>query len=58
MESLTKNGNRVKGNTGHQNVKPLEQTSFNTTEVIMPGIVEPEGFLVRTRVLNDLLWGR
>ena len=42
MESLTNNGN----------TKQLEQTSFNTTEVIMPGIVGPEGLLVRTRVLD------
>ena len=40
MESLTKN------------LKALEQSSFNTTEVIMPGIVEAEGLLVRTRVLD------
>ncbi|QRR04099.1 zinc-binding dehydrogenase [Dyadobacter sandarakinus] len=40
-------------NTGNlQNITNSEQTSFNTTEVIMPGIVEPEGFLVKTRVLN------
>lgn len=38
MESLTK-----KENT----------TNYNTTEVIMPGIVEPEGLLVKTRVLDD-----
>ena len=37
MESLTKN----------------QQTSFNTTEVIMPGIIEPEGLLLKTRVLNN-----
>jgi NADPH:quinone reductase-like Zn-dependent oxidoreductase len=54
MESLTKNENSITGNTAnHQDVKPLEQTSFNTTEVIMPGIVEPEGLLLRTRVLNN-----
>ncbi|MCF0063214.1 medium chain dehydrogenase/reductase family protein [Dyadobacter chenwenxiniae] len=54
MESLTENGNRITGNTvNHQNVQSLEQTRFNTTEVIMPGIVEPEGLLVKTRVLND-----
>lgn len=54
MESLTKNGNGIKGNTiNHQNVQVLEKTSFNTTEVIMPGIVEPEGLLVKTRVLNN-----
>jgi NADPH:quinone reductase-like Zn-dependent oxidoreductase len=41
MESLAKN------------IKHLEQISFNTTEVIMPGIVEPEGLLVRTRVLDN-----
>jgi NADPH:quinone reductase-like Zn-dependent oxidoreductase len=41
MESLVKN------------IKHLEQISFNTTEVIMPGIVEPEGLLVRTRVLDS-----
>ncbi|RZM09149.1 MAG: NADPH:quinone reductase, partial [Pedobacter sp.] len=38
MESLTKNGNSL---------------NFNTTEVIMPGIVEPEGLLVKTRVLDN-----
>ncbi|MCF0052669.1 medium chain dehydrogenase/reductase family protein [Dyadobacter sp. LJ53] len=54
MESPTKNGNGIKGNTvNHQNVQLLEQTSFNTTEVIMPGIVEPEGLLVKTRVLDN-----
>jgi NADPH:quinone reductase-like Zn-dependent oxidoreductase len=54
MESLTKKENSITINTeNHQNVKPLEQNSFNTTEVIMPGIVEPEGFVVRTRVLNN-----
>lgn len=54
MESLTKNGNGIKGNTkNHQNTEHLEQTSFNTTEVIMPGIVEPEGLFVSTRVLGN-----
>jgi NADPH:quinone reductase-like Zn-dependent oxidoreductase len=54
MESLTKNGNCVEDSTeSQQNVTPSEQISFNTTEVIMPGIVEPEGLLVRTRVLNQ-----
>jgi len=41
MESLTKD------------LKDLVQTSFNTTEVIMPGIVEAEGLVVSTRILND-----
>jgi len=54
MESLTKNVNSIKDNTeNHQNIKQLEQTSFNTTEVIMPGIVEPEGLLVRDRILDN-----
>jgi len=53
MESLTKNGNSVQDNTeNYQNVKHSEQTNFDTTEVIMPGIVEPEGLLVKTRVLD------
>lgn len=50
MESLTINENKINGN--HKNVEPLKQTSFNTTEVIMPGIVEPEGLIVKTRVLD------
>ncbi|MGY4537033.1 2-desacetyl-2-hydroxyethyl bacteriochlorophyllide A dehydrogenase [Mucilaginibacter sp. UYNi724] len=54
MKSLTKNKNSIEGNTtNHQIVNPLEQTSFNTTEVIMPGIVEPEGLIFRTRVLDN-----
>lgn len=54
MESLTKNGNSITGNTAHHQIfKPLEQTSFNTTEVIMPGIIEPEGLLLETRALNN-----
>ena len=54
MESLTKNQNSVIGNAGnHNDVKPLEQTSFNTTEVIMPGIVEPEGLLLKIRLLDN-----
>ncbi len=54
MESLTKNANSNQVTTGnHQNVKTFEQTSFNTTEVIMPGIVEPDGLLLRTRILNN-----
>ena len=53
MESLTKNGNSVTDNTDNQqNTTYSNQTSFNTTEVIMPGIVEPEGLLVTTRVLD------
>lgn len=59
MESLTKNENSITGNTAnHQNVKTLKQTSFNTTEVIMPGIVEPEGLLLRTRALNNPATGQ
>lgn len=54
MESLTKNENSITGNpANHQNIKSLKQTSFNTTEVIMPGIIEPEGLLLRTRPLNN-----
>ncbi|CAM3746925.1 medium chain dehydrogenase/reductase family protein [Mucilaginibacter galii] len=54
MESLTKDQNNTTGNTeNQQEVKVLEQTSFNTTEVIMPGIVEPEGLLLKTRVLDN-----
>jgi NADPH:quinone reductase-like Zn-dependent oxidoreductase len=54
MESLTKNQNSITDNTGnHQDVQPLKQTGFNTTEVIMPGIIEPEGLLLRTRVLKN-----
>jgi len=54
MESLTKNQNSTTGSTGNQkDVKILEQTSFNTTEVIMPGIVEPEGLLLKTRMLDN-----
>jgi NADPH:quinone reductase-like Zn-dependent oxidoreductase len=54
MESLTKKENSIKDNTGnHRNAKPSEQISFNTTEVIMPGIIEPDGLIVRTRVLNN-----
>ena len=54
MELLTKNENSVKCHTvNHQNFKHLEQTNFNTTEVIMPGIVEPEGLLIRTRALEN-----
>jgi NADPH:quinone reductase-like Zn-dependent oxidoreductase len=54
MESIKKDSNSIKGNTGnHQNVKTSEPTSFNTTEVIMPGIVEPEGLLIKSRMLNS-----
>jgi NADPH:quinone reductase-like Zn-dependent oxidoreductase len=54
MEVLTKNENSIIGNTvNHQTVKRLEPTSFHTTEVIMPGIVEPEGLVFRTRILNS-----
>jgi NADPH:quinone reductase-like Zn-dependent oxidoreductase len=49
MESLTKNQNSTTAN--QEDVKPLEQNSFNTTEVIMPGIIEPEGLFLKTRVL-------
>jgi 2-desacetyl-2-hydroxyethyl bacteriochlorophyllide A dehydrogenase len=44
MESLTKN---------QQNAQPLTPNSFNTTEVIMPGIIEPEGLLLKTRILDN-----
>lgn len=54
MESLIENGDSIKNYTEKQeNTKISELTSFNTTEVIMPGIVEPEGLLVRTRVLEN-----
>jgi NADPH:quinone reductase-like Zn-dependent oxidoreductase len=52
MESLREKDNSITKDTD-QNVKPFVQNSFNTTEVIMPGIVEPEGFVVRTRKLNN-----
>ena len=53
MEALTKHENSITGNTAiHQNMNHLKQSRFNTTEVIMPGIVEPEGLFVKTRVLN------
>jgi NADPH:quinone reductase-like Zn-dependent oxidoreductase len=35
-----------------KNIKDLAQSSFKTTEVIMPGMVEAEGLMLRTRVLN------
>lgn len=35
-----------------QSSKSLLQTRFDTIEVIMPGIVEPEGLLVKTRILG------
>ncbi|MBC6112631.1 medium chain dehydrogenase/reductase family protein [Pedobacter fastidiosus] len=54
MKSLTKNEISTKDHSVNQkNIEPLEQTSFDTTEVIMPGIVEPEGLLVKTRVLGN-----
>ena len=54
MESLNKNENGIMGNIeNQQNAIPLEQKGFNTTEVIMPGIVEPEGLLLQTRMLNS-----
>jgi NADPH:quinone reductase-like Zn-dependent oxidoreductase len=54
MESLTNNGNSIKANTeNHQTSKHSEQTNFNTTEVIMPGIIEPEGLLLQTRALDN-----
>lgn len=52
MESLTKNTNSSTLTNEHlQTAKALEQ--MNTTEVIMPGIVEPDGLLVKTRILNQ-----
>jgi NADPH:quinone reductase-like Zn-dependent oxidoreductase len=52
MESLTKNENSTTGHTANQqDVKPLAPIRFNTTEVIMPGIVEPDGLLLSTRTL-------
>jgi len=54
MESLTNNRNSITGNTADQQIdKTLAQTSFDTKEVIMPGIVEPEGLLVRSRALDN-----
>lgn len=44
MESLAKNQN---------DVQPLVPISFTTTEVIMPGIIEPEGLVLKTRVLTN-----
>lgn len=34
-------------------IKHLERTTFKTTEVIMPGIVEAEGLVVTTSILNS-----
>lgn len=59
MESLTKNQNGITGNTGnYKSVEPFEQTIFNTTEVIIPGIIEPEGLLLKNRVLNNPATGQ
>ncbi|MGI4751561.1 MAG: medium chain dehydrogenase/reductase family protein [Janthinobacterium lividum] len=53
MGSLTKIENSNEGITGHQpDNQSSKQAGFNTTEVIMPGIVEPEGLLVKNRMLN------
>ncbi|WP_374948856.1 medium chain dehydrogenase/reductase family protein [Mucilaginibacter sp.] len=54
MKTVTTTENSITVNTGnHQNAKLSDQTNFNTTEVIMPGIVEPEGLLLTNRVLNN-----
>ncbi|RYE20158.1 MAG: hypothetical protein EOP45_11520, partial [Sphingobacteriaceae bacterium] len=54
MESLAKNANNTNVTRDHQEVDRAQETvSFNTTEVIMPGIIEPDGLLVKTRTLNN-----
>jgi NADPH:quinone reductase-like Zn-dependent oxidoreductase len=53
MESIKNNSDSVNNNTeNYRNEKTFEDTSFNITEVIMPGIVEPEGLIVASRTLN------
>jgi NADPH:quinone reductase-like Zn-dependent oxidoreductase len=49
MKSLTQNANSTTKNEGAQH---LAQTKFDTMEVIMPGIVEPDGLLITTRELT------
>ena len=54
MESLTKNANHNELTRGNQQTGQADEpVSFNATEVIMPGIVEPDGLLVTTRILDN-----
>ncbi len=53
MESIRKNANNNKVTTGHQqNDQSSKMEGFDTTEAIMPGIIEPDGLLVQSRILN------
>ena len=54
MESLTKNTDSNKVSSNHlETGKTLGANGTYTTEVIMPGIVEPDGLLIKTRILNN-----
>ncbi|CAN5484742.1 hypothetical protein BH09BAC4_BH09BAC4_42780 [soil metagenome] len=36
-----------------QTIKEANQTTFVSQEVVLPGKVEPSGFLIRNKVLNQ-----
>jgi NADPH:quinone reductase-like Zn-dependent oxidoreductase len=59
MESLTKNTDSNKVSSNHlETGKTLGANEIYTQEVIMPGIVEPDGLLIKTRMLNNPVAGQ